>query len=105
MFKSFIHLLGILMITLISTASICNKADDTQPQSPSLIGKWQLSLSVIDAIKLDGEVFYFSDPAITGNPVYWEFFDNGIMKASEGGSAPVESNWVTHRVRAANSMS
>ena len=93
MLKSFIHLWGILMITLFSTASICNKSDDTQLQSPSLIGKWQLSFTEIDAIKLDGEVFNFSDPAITGNPVYWEFFDNGIMKASEGNSAPVESNW------------
>lgn len=91
MFKPAIPLMGLLIIALFSTASMC-KADDATPPSPSLIGKWQLTHTIIEATKLNGDPFYFLDKAITGSDVFWEFFDNGIMKASEAGST-VESNW------------
>lgn len=92
MFKSVIQISGLFLISLLSTASMCNKADDPAPPSPSLIGKWKLTHTTIDAIKVDGEPFYFLDTLINGNQVYWEFFDNGIMRATEG-SVSVESNW------------
>ncbi len=92
MFKPAIQLLGILVIALFSTASMCNKAEDTPSDFPSIIGKWKLIYSTIDAVKLDGEPFYFLDTVGNGSPVYWEFFDNGIMKATEDNTA-VESNW------------
>ncbi len=92
MFKPAFQLMGLLMIALLSTASMCNKADDAAPPSPSLIGKWKLTHTSIEAIKVNGDPFYFLDSLINGSPVYWEFSDNGIMKATEG-SVAVESNW------------
>lgn len=95
MYKSIINLLGLLMIALFSTASMCNKEDDTTTPFPTLIGKWQLTQTIIDATKLNGDPFHYLDTQINGTPVFWEFFANGIMRATEGGSAPVtvESNW------------
>lgn len=93
MFKPAIQLLGILVIALFSTASMCNKADDTPSEFTSLIGKWQLNFFTIEAVKLNGEPFFFLDEyKKNGNVLFWEFFDNGTMQATENNTS-LESNW------------
>ena len=84
-------LIGILLICC-TLCSCQKKADDTPSDFPSLIGKWKLTYTVIDATELNGQPFYFLDTLGNGSPVYWEFFDNGIMKATEDNTT-VESNW------------
>lgn len=94
MFKPVIQILALLMIALFTTSSMCQKEEDAAPEYTSLIGKWQLNYFTIEAVKLNGEeVFILDEYKKNGNLLFWEFFDNGIMKASEAGSAPVASNW------------
>jgi len=94
MFKPIIHILGVLMIALLSTSSMCKKEDDAPaPEFTSLIGKWQLIHYTIEGVKLNGEEFFILDEfKKNGNVLFWEFSDNGTMKATENNTS-LESNW------------
>ena len=94
MFKPVIPLLGLLMIALFTKSSRCQKEDDVAPEFTSLIGKWQLLHYTIEGVRLNGEeVFILDEFKKNGNVLFWEFFDNGVMRASEAGSTPADANW------------
>ncbi len=95
MYQKIKNLIPIISIILISFSSImCNKAENIEPAYTSLIGKWELISYTIEAVKLNGEEFnYFEDYKKNGNALAWEFFDNGIMKATEN-NVTVNSNWL-----------
>lgn len=94
MFKPAIPLMGLLIIALFSTASMCNKADDAPPEFTSLIGKWQLNHFTFEAVKQDGEVISsLNEFKKNGNQLFWEFFDNGLLHATDESNTPIEANW------------
>ena len=86
----------IFALLLFCTVGACQKGknDSPAPESTSLIGKWQLIYYTIKGVKLNGEeVFILDEYKKNGNMLFWEFLDNGVMRASEAGISPAESNW------------
>ena len=85
----------IFALLLFCTLGACQeeKSNSPAPEFTSLIGKWQLIYYTIDAVKLNGEAFFYLDEyKKNGNVLFWEFFDNGTMKATENNTS-VGSNW------------
>ena len=55
---------------------------------------YKLIYYTIKGVKLNGEeVFILDEYKKNGNMLFWKFLDNGVMRASEAGISPAESNW------------